>query len=231
MSETLKNEAIQKLRNKKHILLLGDYHTDFWQLAADPAMYGFNIECEVTHVDFTKNTVEVLQWIDIYAGKGNINKHHDGRVLTVTGHDGLEVEFVMKDNYVLCYPECTKLYADTLKECARLWAKINKIDVATDGIFFGANRYENPDEICEKLYEESQKICPEQAVANGFDTSEIQAVPPHEEKSTEIDDITIQPLTEEQIKQIAELSDPETAQKFVDAINKNNSKLKSKEDN
>ena len=75
---------LQRLFGMKRILVLTDYHTDFYAVAENPRLYDYNIECEVCLVDFTTDTYETLPWIDIYAGSEEDGTESKAYTVTVT---------------------------------------------------------------------------------------------------------------------------------------------------
>ena len=196
---------LQRLFAMKKILVLTDYHTDFYAVAENPHLYGYNIECEVCLVDFTTDTYEILPWIDIYAGSeesGTESKDdmHNGASLdgraggiwkdldlekykksVVKDEQGLKVHFLISNEpYHICIPETSRLYRGTIKQCACLWARKLGYDIPVQNVFFSHKRVSSFNLImsfCTKLYYECQKFDPEQASQCGLGTSKTKAAP------------------------------------------------------
>ncbi len=197
---------LQRLFELKRILVLTDYPMDFYAVAANPQLYGYNIECEVCLVDFTTDTYEILPWIDIYAGleengtESNGDMHNgaslDGKPgsiwkdlelekykkSVVKDEHGLKVHFLISNEpYNICIPETSRLYRGTIKQCACLWARKLGYDIPLQNVFFSDHRvssYKLIMSFCTKLYYECQKFDPEQACQCGLDTSALKPVQP-----------------------------------------------------
>ena len=248
--EKCNDPKLQHLFELKQILVLSDYHMDFYEVAENPHLYGYNIECEVCLVDFTTDSYEILPWIDIYAGveeNGTESEDdmHNGASLDgkpssiwkkltledykksiVEDEHGMKVHFLSKaNNYHVCIPETSRLYKDTIKQCARLWARLHDLNIPMQNIFFFHGRvsfYDSIASFCMELYHDCQKCNPEQACQYKLDTSELKDAQP-KAPDTFRDEwmqgkITTAPLSEENIQNLTRIAGAETAEAFKKAI-------------
>ncbi|MBR2002656.1 MAG: hypothetical protein IKK39_07330 [Thermoguttaceae bacterium] len=154
--------AVKDLFRTGDWVFIGDYHDDFYQLAADPRLYGYNIECELKVGNQTETTI--LPWIDIYAGREESADDADGQATnTASGFEGgnqpsgaaeslIVVEAkdgapkivfapAVDERHVnVCYPQTGRLFGKTVRECARAWAEINGFSVPLDRVVVCPNR-------------------------------------------------------------------------------------------
>ena len=163
------SQALRRFDEVKHLfrtgdwVFIGDYHDDFYQLAADPRLYGYNIECELKVGNQTETTI--LPWIDIYAGLDESEADLDGQATkTASGFEGgnqpsgdadslIVVEAkdgapkivfkpaVAETDANLCYAQTGGLRMKTVRECARAWAEINGFSVPLDRVVVCPNRW------------------------------------------------------------------------------------------
>lgn len=163
------SQARRRFDEVKHLfrtgdwVFIGDYHDDFYQLAADSRLYGYNIECELKVGNQTETTI--LPWIDIYAGReesaddadgqatktasgfegGNQPSGDAGSLIVVEAKDGApKIVFkpAVDERHVnVCYPQTGRLFGKTVRECARAWAEINGFSVPLDRVVVCPNRW------------------------------------------------------------------------------------------
>jgi len=143
-------------------LFLSDYHADFYQLALDPEIYGYNIECEVWLGNLKGGTR--LPWIDIYAGREESADDADGQATnTASGFEGGNQPSDGADSLIVveakdgapkivfkpavderhvnvCYPQTGRLFGKTVRECARAWAEVNGFSIPLDRVVVCTSR-------------------------------------------------------------------------------------------
>ena len=247
--EKCNDPKLRRLFELEQILVLSDYHMDFYAVAENPALFGYNIECEVCLVDFLNDSYKILPWIDIYAGKAEdgteSNKDmHNGAALDgrsggiwkdldlneykqqiARGENDLKVYFLSKEDYHICIPETSRLYRETIKQCASLWARQLGNNIPVKNVFFSKKRvssYESITAFCWDLYHQCQTFDPELASLYGFDTTALkdcrQAGPNSFRSDFMNGEITVAPLTEENKQNLKTLAGDETAQAFINLI-------------
>ncbi len=155
-------DEVKRLFRTGDWVFIGDYHDDFYQLAADPRLYGYNIECELKVGNQTETTI--LPWIDIYAGLDESEADLDGQATkTASGFEGgnqpsgdadslIVVEAkegapkivfkpaVAETDANLCYAQTGGLRMKTIRECARAWAEVNGFSIPLDRVVVCTSR-------------------------------------------------------------------------------------------
>ncbi|MBP3531021.1 MAG: hypothetical protein J6K25_07560 [Thermoguttaceae bacterium] len=184
-------ELKRRFQTNDDWIFISDYHADFYQLALDPEIYGYNVECEVWVGGPNGGTR--LPWIDIYAGQEESDADADGQATnTASGFEGgnqpsgaaeslIVVETkdgapkIVFDPAVderqvnVCYPQTGRLFGKTVRECARAWAEIKGYSVPLERVVVcTANPFED-DEVDETtFFNEFVALNPELAVKWGF---------------------------------------------------------------
>ena len=192
--EEVKNRLKNRFRANDDWVFISDYHTDFYQLAVDPQIYGYNIECEVWVGNLKGGTR--LPWIDIYAGQeesdddgqatktasgfegGNQPSNDAGSLVVVEAKDGApKIVFkpAIDERHVnVCYPQKGRLFGKKVRECARAWAKLNGYSIPLERVVVCTNRAFADDEAIDEaaFFGEFVKLNPELAVEWGLATEE-----------------------------------------------------------